>query len=324
MQVVVLAGGLSPERDVSIRSGRRISEALRTTDSTIEVRELDVDATLIERLLQQRPDCVIPLLHGAAGEDGALRDVLDALALPFVGCSAAAARLAFDKPIAKTLLEKAGVSSPSSIALPHSTFRELGAGPVLDAVVARLGLPLIVKPTKGGSALGASIVRGSAELPAAMVGAFAYSDVALMERLITGTEVAVCVYESDGEPISLPPVEIVPPDGIYHYSARYTAGVTEFFIPARLPDSVLDACRSVALTAHAVLGLRDWSRTDLMVDSEGRPWFLEVNAAPGMTETSLFPQALSAAGMSLGDIAGQLIRAAIGRGSDDRHPGSLA
>ena len=324
MQVVVLAGGLSPEREVSLRSGRRVSEALRTTGGTIEVREMDVDATLIERLRQQRPDCVLPLLHGAAGEDGALRDVLDALALPFVGCSAAAARLAFDKPIAKTLLEKAGVSSPSSIALPHSTFRELGAGPVLDAVVAHLGLPLIVKPTKGGSALGASIVRGSAELPAAMVGAFAYSDVALMERLITGTEVAVCVYESDGEPISLPPVEIVPPDGMYHYSARYTAGVTEFFIPARLTDSVLDACRSIALTAHAVLGLRDWSRTDLMVDSEGCPWFLEVNAAPGMTETSLFPQALSAAGMSLGDIASQLIRAAIGRGSDDQPPGWLA
>jgi D-alanine-D-alanine ligase len=324
MQVVVLAGGLSPERDVSIRSGRRISEALRTTDSTIEVRELDVDATLIERLLQQRPDCVIPLLHGAVGEDGALRDVLDALAMPFVGCSAAAARLAFDKPIAKTLLEKAGVASPSSIALPHSTFRELGAGPLLDAVVAHLGLPLIVKPTKGGSALGASIVRTSAELPAAMVGAFAYNDVALMERLITGTEVAVCVYESDGEPISLLPVEIVTPDGMYHYSARYTAGVTEFFIPARLPDSVLGACRSVALTAHTVMGLRDWSRTDLMVDSEGRPWFLEVNAAPGMTETSLFPQALSAAGMSLGDLASRLIRTAIGRVSDDRPIGSQA
>jgi hypothetical protein len=98
----------------------------------------------------------------------------------------------------------------------------------------------------------------------------------------------------------------------------------EFFIPARLPDSVLDACRSVALTAHTVMGLRDWSRTDLMVDSEGRPWFLEVNAAPGMTETSLFPQALSAAGMSLGDLASRLIRTAIGRVSDDRPIGSQA
>jgi D-alanine-D-alanine ligase len=322
MQVVVLAGGLSPERDVSLRSGRRVSEALRTADSTLDVTEQDVDSTLIERLLRQRPDCVVPLLHGAAGEDGALRDVLEALGLPFVGCTAATARLAFDKPIAKALLEKAGISSPPSIALPHSTFRELGAGPLLDAVVGQLGLPLIVKPTKGGSALGASVVRSSAELPAAMVGAFAYNEVALMERLIVGSEVAVCVYESDGAPVSLPPVEIVPPHGIYDYSARYTAGVTEFFIPARLPDSVRAACESVALTAHAALGLRDWSRTDLMVDSDGRPWFLEVNAAPGMTETSLFPQALSAAGMSLGDLAGRLVRAAISRVEARRPPRS--
>lgn len=324
MQVVVLAGGLSPEREVSLRSGRRMAEALRTTDATLEVRELDVDSTLIEYLTQQRPDCVIPLLHGAAGEDGALRNVLEALRLPFVGSSAAAARLAFDKPIAKTLLEKAEVFSPSSIALPHSTFRELGAGPVLDAVLAHLGLPLIVKPTKGGSALGASIVHRPADLPAAMVGAFAYNDVALMERLVIGTEVAVCVYESDGEPISLPPVEIVPPDGMYHYSARYTAGVTEFFIPARLSDAALAACKGVALAAHAVLGLRDWSRTDLMVDAEGRPWFLEVNAAPGMTETSLFPQALTAAGLSLGDLTGQLTRTAINRSTNDSPTGLVA
>ena len=316
MQVVVLAGGLSPEREVSLRSGRRVAEALRTSDNTIEVTEYDVDSTLIEHLLEHRPACVIPLLHGAAGEDGALRDVLEALGLTFVGSTAAAARLAFDKPVAKTLLELAGVASPAAIALPHSTFRELGAGPVLDAVVASLGLPLIVKPTKGGSALGAAVVRRPSDLPAAMVGAFAYSDVALMERLITGTEIAVCVYESDGEAISLPPVEIVPPDGIYDYSARYTAGMTEFFIPARLPESVLDHCRSVAITAHAVLGLRDWSRTDLMVDSDGTPWFLEVNAAPGMTETSLFPQALAAADIPLGALTRRLVARAIDRDSE--------
>lgn len=313
MQVVVLGGGLSPERDVSLRSGRRVAEALRTSDPTIEVTESDVDATLIERLLDQRPACVIPLLHGAGGEDGALRDVLHALDLPFIGSSAAAARLAFDKPVAKTLVGNAGIASPEAIALPHATFRELGAGAVLDAVVTSLGLPLMVKPTKGGSALGAAVVREAADLPAAMVGAFAYSDVALMERFITGTEVAVCVYESDGAAVALPPVEIVPPEGIYHYSARYTAGVTEFFIPARLESSVLDRCADVALRAHQVLGLRDWSRTDLMVDEAGTPWFLEVNAAPGMTETSLYPQALASVGLSLGDLTGRLVRAAIQR-----------
>ncbi len=315
MQVVVLAGGLSPEREVSLRSGRRVAEALRTSDTSIEVTERDVDATLIQQLSEHPPACVIPLLHGAAGEDGALRDVLQALRIPFVGSSAAAARLAFDKPIAKTIVGIAGIASPDAIALPHSTFRELGATAVLDAVVTSLGLPIIVKPTKGGSALGASVVREPADLPAAMVGSFAYSDVALMERLVVGTEIAVSVYESNGVAISLPPVEIVPPDGIYHYNARYTAGMTEFFIPARLSQSVLDQCAALALLAHQSLGLRDWSRTDLIVDAEGTPWFLEVNAAPGMTETSLFPQALASAGIALGDLTGQLVRTAIERGA---------
>ena len=315
MQVVVLAGGLSPEREVSLRSGRRVAEALRTSDTSIEVTERDVDATLIQQLSEHPPACVIPLIHGAAGEDGALRDVLQALRIPFVGSSAAAARLAFDKPIAKTIVGIAGIASPDAIALPHSTFRELGATAVLDAVVTSLGLPIIVKPTKGGSALGASVVREPADLPAAMVGSFAYSDVALMERLVVGTEIAVSVYESNGVAISLPPVEIVPPDGIYHYNARYTAGMTEFFIPARLSQSVLDQCAALALLAHQSLGLRDWSRTDLIVDAEGTPWFLEVNAAPGMTETSLFPQALASAGIALGDLTGQLVRTAIERGA---------
>ncbi len=315
MQVVVLAGGLSPEREVSLRSGRRVAEALRTSNTSIEVTERDVDATLIQQLSEHPPACVIPLLHGAAGEDGALRDVLQALRIPFVGSSAAAARLAFDKPIAKTIVGIAGIPSPDAIALPHSTFRELGATAVLDAVVTSLGLPIIVKPTKGGSALGAAVVRDPADLPAAMVGSFAYSDVALMERLVVGTEIAVSVYESNGVAISLPPVEIVPPDGIYHYNARYTAGMTEFFIPARVSQSVLDECAALALLAHQSLGLRDWSRTDLIVDAEGTPWFLEVNAAPGMTETSLFPQALASAAISLGDLTGQLVRTAIERGA---------
>jgi D-alanine-D-alanine ligase len=300
---------------VSLRSGRRVAEALRTSDTSIEVTERDVDATLIQQLSEHPPACVIPLIHGAAGEDGALRDVLQALRIPFVGSSAAAARLAFDKPIAKTIVGIAGIASPDAIALPHSTFRELGATAVLDAVVTSLGLPIIVKPTKGGSALGASVVREPADLPAAMVGSFAYSDVALMERLVVGTEIAVSVYESNGVAISLPPVEIVPPDGIYHYNARYTAGMTEFFIPARLSQSVLDQCAALALLAHQSLGLRDWSRTDLIVDAEGTPWFLEVNAAPGMTETSLFPQALASAGIALGDLTGQLVRTAIERGA---------
>lgn len=312
-RIAVLSGGLSPERDVSLRSGRRVAEALREAAGTWEVIELDVDTELLGHLRDLRPDAVIPLLHGAAGEDGALRDVLSCLGMAFVGTTAARARLAFDKPIAKALVSDSGQATPECLSLPQSTFRELGASEVLPLVGAHLGLPVVVKPTRGGSALGASIVRNSDDFPAAMVGAFAYGEVALIERFIEGTEIAVCVLEVGSGPVALPPVEIVPPHGLYDYHARYTAGTTEFFLPARVDDDIRERCTQMALTVHQALGLRDWSRTDLIVDTAGTPWFLEVNVAPGMTETSLYPQCLVAAGHTVGQAMRSLVERAIDR-----------
>ena len=210
--------------------------------------------------------------------------------------------MAFDKPVAKTILASAGVQTPPSVALPQSTFRELGAASVLAALVETLGLPLMVKPARGGSALGAAVVRTAEDLPAAMVGCFAYGDTALVEVFVPGTEVAVSVLETVDGPVALPAVEIVPDGGFYDYAARYTAGTTEFFAPARLDAGVARECAAVALAAHDALGLRDLSRTDLVVDSGGHSWFLEINVAPGMTETSLFPQAVAAAGHDLGTV----------------------
>ncbi|MCF8527068.1 MAG: D-alanine--D-alanine ligase [Candidatus Nanopelagicales bacterium] len=313
MHVLVLAGGLSAERDVSLRSGRRVAEALRIERPDWEVQLADVDAQLLDHLRDHRPDVVIPLLHGAAGEDGALRDVLQSLGIPFVGSIAATSRLAFDKPVAKRLITDAGLRTPDCVAMPQSTFRELGSTGVLTAVVERLGLPLVVKPAKGGSALGASIVHDASDLPAAMIGAFAYGDVVIMEQFISGTEVAVGVFERDGDVLALPAVEIVPESELYDYSARYTAGTTEFFCPARLTDEQEMQAQAVALNAHVVLGLRDWSRTDLIVDADGEAWFLEVNVAPGMTETSLVPQALSAADVTVGGIMSELAEVAAER-----------
>jgi D-alanine-D-alanine ligase len=146
-----------------------------------------------------------------------------------------------------------------------------------------------------------------------MVGAFAYGDVVILERYIAGVEVVVSVFERDADLLALSAVEIVPPGELYDYSARYTAGTTEFFCPARLADESARGAQAVALDVHALLGLVDFSRTDLIVDAEGRPWFLEVNVAPGMTETSLFPQALAEADLALGDLVAGLIEAAVTR-----------
>ena len=306
--VLVLAGGLSHERDVSLRSGRRVVEALRAAG--VETHLADVDAGLLPALQADRPDVVFPILHGAAGEDGALRDVLDLLELPYVGSDAAACRLAFDKPTAKAMVAGAGVATPASAALPHALFRDLGAGAVLDALVARLGLPLFVKPARGGSALGCALARTPEDLPAAMRGCFGYGDTALVERFVAGVEIAVSVVDTGSGPTALAAVEIAPDSGSYDYAARYTAGATRFFVPARISGAAAARAAETALVAHRRLGLRDLSRTDLVVDAKGTPWFLEVNVAPGLTETSLLPQAAEAAGLPAGDLYRALVERA--------------
>ena len=308
--VLVLCGGLSPERDVSIRSGRRVAEALRAEGLSVAIS--DVDSQLLTQLTEDPPACVLPLLHGAAGEDGSLGDVLNTLELAYVGSSPAAARLAFDKPVAKAIAAGMGLATPDDVALPHAMFRELGADSLLGAVVQRLGLPLMVKPAKGGSSLGASTVNAAADLPAAMVGAFAYGDVALVEHYLSGVEIAVGVIDLDGESVVLPAVEIVPDSGFYDYNARYIAGMTEFFTPARLTQDQTAKAAEMALAVHAQFGLRDYSRVDLMVTDDDI-FFIEANVAPGMTETSLLPQALTAAGLTTGAVFAKLVAQAINR-----------
>ncbi|MWA01407.1 D-alanine--D-alanine ligase [Actinomadura sp. LD22] len=305
--VVVLAGGLSYEREVSLRSGRRVTDALRALDIPVELR--DADATLLDSLADDPPDAVFPVLHGAAGEDGSIRDVLDLLDVRYVGARPDACRVAFDKPTAKSLVRRAGLRTPESVALPKEVFHDLGAASVLDQIIRGLGLPLFVKPTRGGSALGASVVHEPSELSAAMVGCFAYGDSALVERYIEGTEVAVSVIERHGRPEALPAVEIVAPGALYNYTARYDAGDTEFITPARLAPDAAERATAAAVTAHRALGLRDLSRTDLIVDPDGEVHFLEVNVAPGMTETSLLPRAVSVAGLDLGEVCRDLLLA---------------
>jgi D-alanine-D-alanine ligase len=310
--VLVLAGGLSHERDVSLRSGRRAAEALREALSStgVEVVERDVDGGLLAALRQEPPACVVPMLHGESGEDGTIREVLDLFRLPYVGAGPAACRTAFDKPVAKSVVAGVGLSTPAAVCLPHEAFRELGAAEVMAAVVDRVGLPLVVKPTRSGSALGCSLVRSAGQLPDAMVNAFAYGPVALIEAFVAGTEVAVPVVDDGTGPRALPVVEIRPDGGFYDYTARYTAGSTEFDVPAQLPPAVLDECARVAVAAHRALGLRELSRSDLIVAADGTVWFLEVNVAPGFTETSTVPLSVQAAGLDLGELLASLVRAA--------------
>ncbi|NED95472.1 D-alanine--D-alanine ligase [Phytoactinopolyspora alkaliphila] len=310
-RVLVIAGGLSHERDVSLRSGRRVAEALREVD--VDVEQRDADADLLAYLRHDPPAAVFPLLHGAQGEDGGIQEVLALAELPYVGSPPISCRQTFDKPISKGLLEQAGLRTPRGAVLSQAAFRELGAAVLLDSLVKRLGLPLVVKPARGGSALGTSVVHKAEDLPSAMVECFAYGEAAMIEQLIEGTEIAVPVVDTGAGPHALPSVEIVAEPGTYDYHARYTAGTTEYYVPARLPDPTGRAVAQAAVTAHHALRLRDISRADMIVDADGTPWLLDINVAPGMTETSLLPQSARAAGIGLGDLARDLLSAAIER-----------
>jgi D-alanine-D-alanine ligase len=307
LRAVVLAGGLTFEREVSLSSGTQVVEELTRAGLDAELR--DADAELLPGLAAAPADAVFIALHGATGEDGALRAVLDLAGVPYVGSPAAACRLAWDKPAAKSVVRSAGLTTPDWVALPHSTFRELGAGTVLDLMVARLGLPLMVKPASGGSALGVQKISRVEDLPAAMVSCFAYGDTVMVERYVEGVEVALAVVDLGYGPQAMPAVEIEPESGVFDYTARYTPGLTEYHAPARLPDDVAARAAAVAVRVHEVLGLADLSRTDAIVTPDGEVHFLEVNVSPGLTETSMFPMAVEAAGYELGDVIARLLAA---------------
>jgi D-alanine-D-alanine ligase len=308
--VVVVAGGISHERDISLRSGRRVADSLTGYGWTVDLR--DADAGLLPALAADRPDVVWPALHGASGEDGALRGILESLDIAYVGSRSTSARLAWDKPTASALVGRAGVRTPRSVTLSHDVFRELGAVGVLEAISGEHPVPLAVKPARGGSAQGVTLVEDVDDLPRAMVSAYTYCDDAVVEQLIRGTEIAVGIIDTGDGPVPLAPVEIVPRGGVYGYEARYNAGETTFYTPARLSEDHTRTASAAAVAAHEALGLRHLSRVDIIVDGAGTPWFLEANVLPGLTETSLVPQALSASGFDLGwtyaELAEQAIR----------------
>jgi len=312
--VAVLSGGLSLEREVSLHSGRRVAEGL--AERGHEVSEFDVDERLIRQLRSGDFDLAYLCLHGRPGEDGTIQGMLDLLGLPYTGPGALASHLAFDKPLAKAALAREGVATPDSLTISVMAFREMGAAALLDQAVARLGLPLVVKPARGGSSLGLRIVGEASGLPAALIGAFAYDNRVLLERFVTGVEVAIAVREGlDGSPEALLPVEIVPREGAYDFNARYSIGATEFFIPARIDPDATAACTEAAMASHRVLNCADLSRTDLIVDGQGKPWVLEVNTCPGMTETSLVPLSAEAAGIEFPDLVDGVVKRALARRS---------
>jgi len=305
VKVAVLKGGRSLERGVSLRSGARVEEALERLGH--EVVSLDAGADLVKRLTAERPDVAFVAMHGPGGEDGTAQELLEILGVPFTGPGVAACARCMDKVLAKHELRAAEVPTPDWFAFNETAFRELGAADALGGIEERLGFPLVVKPSRGGSALGVKFAAAASEVPAALVSAFSYDDRVLLERFVEGRELAVSVLGGEALPI----VEAIPTGGDrYDFEARYEIGRTAFACPADLSEADTVAVTEAALAAYEALGCAGFSRVDLILAEDG-PQVLEVNAIPGLTDTSLLPQAAEAAGLSFEQLVEKILDLAL-------------
>jgi D-alanine-D-alanine ligase len=307
MRVAVIAGGRTPERDVSLRSGHRVSHALG--EAGHEAWLVDPgEISLVETLQERAPDICYLTLHGKEGEDGTVQRLLDLLRIPYTGTAPFDCEVAFDKVLAKDALVRAGVRTPDWVVVEGWALRDLGAGSALSKATERVGLPCVVKPSRSGSALGVSFVERASDLATAVMAALSFAGAAIVEAKVEGSELAIGVVGTPPE--ALPLVEIVPKGGVFDYAARYTAGATEYFAPARVSAEIATVCTDQAMRAVAGLHLRDVARVDTIVDASGTPWVLEVNVSPGMTETSLLPMGAQAAGWSLTELCERVVRSA--------------
>ena len=303
-RVAVLKGGRSLERQVSLSSGARVADALERLGHAVV--SIDVGGDLVARLRDERPDAAFVALHGEDGEDGTVQELLELLEIPYTGSRPGACARSWNKVLAKDVLSDAGLPTPEYCSFNQTAFRDLGAGEALPEIERRLGFPIVVKPARGGSALGIKFARTDADVAGALVAAFAYDTQILLEQYVAGPDLAVSVL--DGEP--LPVIEAVPTGGSpYDFEARYEIGRTEFVCPAPLPDSVTARAQELAVATWAALGMRGFARIDLLRDetTSGELTVLEANAIPGLTETSLLPQAADAAGLAFDALVGRIL-----------------
>ena len=305
MKVAVLKGGRSLERNVSLRSGARVEDALERLGH--DVVALDVGGDLVKRLTLERPDVAFVAMHGVGGEDGTAQELLEILGIPFTGPGAASCARCMDKSLAKHAIREAGLPTPDWFAFNSTAFRELGAADALGRLEQSLGFPLVVKPSRGGSSLGVRFAASPGEVPQALVSAFSYDDRVLLERFVEGRELAVSVL---GE-TALPIVEAIPAQGDrYDFEARYEIGRTRFVCAADLGAAERSAVEEAAIAAYRALGCSGFARIDLILEANG-PQVLEANAIPGLTDTSLLPQAAEAAGMSFESLVERILDLAL-------------
>jgi D-alanine-D-alanine ligase len=311
-KVAVLKGGRSLERSVSLRSGAQVQDGLQRLGH--EVVAIDVGPEMVGELLAARVEAVFIALHGHDGEDGTIQSVLEVLGLPYTGSGPAACVRSTDKVLAKQLMREAGIPTPPFHSLRQTAIKQLGAGAALGSLEADLGFPMVVKPSRGGSAFGVKFASTGEELPGAMVGAFSYHDTILLESHVKGRDLAVSILETP-DARALPVVEAVPrEEDFYDYESRYQIGMTTFVCPAELAPETTARAQQMALDVYTLLGCHGFARVDLMLEEDtGELWVLETNVVPGLTGTSLLPQAADAAGIAFDELIEQILASAFSR-----------
>ncbi len=311
-KIAVLMGGTSLERGISLQSGARVVEALESLGH--RVLALDIVPELVDTLISERPDAVYIALHGRLGEDGAVQEMLEFLGIPYTGPNQLTSILAWDKDLAKLIFREREIPTPLWECFSQSSIKEMGAASALHLVPERVGgFPLAVKPARQGSALGLHRVEDPSQLSEAVLDALAFDTRVVIEKWIDGVELAVPVLSFGGETRTLPSVEIEPKTGIYDFDAMYTEGASDYYVPARLPQQVLDRASELAIRVHESLGCRDLSRVDMVADADGEVYVLECSTLPGLTETSVLLMSAEQAGITLVELVDQMIGAALKR-----------
>ncbi len=303
IRVALLMGGRSAEREVSLNTGSQVSAALR--ERGFDVLEIDTGSDeFVTELAGAEVDVAFVCLHGRFGEDGTVQGLCELLELPYVGSGVLASALAMDKVMSKHLFAQMGITSPEYLVLRK------GDGYDVEAITARLGAKTVVKPANEGSSVGMSIAHTPQELPAAIDKAFQHDRAILVEQFVEGVEVTVGVL-GNRELQALPTLEIVPEHEFYDYDSKYVPGMSSHIIPARVSEEAREECTKLSLAAHEALGCRGISRSDTIVTPDGRVYLLETNTIPGMTQTSLVPDAARAAGMEFPDFCARLVELAL-------------
>ena len=297
-RIAVLYGGWSGERPISLKSGAAVRRALKRLG--VPHAGIDVSPRVADELRKKKIDLAFLAVHGPFGEDGTLQGLLDIMGIAYTGCGVRASAVCMHKPTAKKLFRAAGLATPEGFVVtdPAALFPHDRPTP----------LPWVVKPASQGSALGVTFVRAPSDWAGAMAAAFKADREALVEEAVSGTEITVGLLGDR----ALPVVEIVPEHAFYDFHSKYAKGGSRHIVPARLPDSVQREASRIALAAFRAVGGRHFARADLMVDSAGKPWLLELNTLPGMTDVSLLPDAARAAGISFDELVINMLSMAVG------------